>query len=106
MVFLNLSLQDVAALSEIIEEHCTQDRLQNIRDIVSDYEDWRLKEQKNIMDMTDGIVAIFTHASSLVKFSRHFGLSALAYAPLLKNKVAKQACGLGGRVARLMRTPQ
>jgi len=100
---LNLSLQDVAALAEILENSCNGTK--DFSSIGVEYEKWRLDEQEKLMHMTDRIVRVFNHQSSLIKSSRHWGLFLLAYLPLAKQNMARHACGLGGRIAKLMRTP-
>ncbi len=86
---LNLSLQDVMALSKLIE---TQ-QLNSIDTLCQLYESSRIKEQEKMINMTDSIVTVFTHPSFFVRQSRHVLLSLMAYTPL-KKWMAYRACGV------------
>lgn len=99
----NLALRDVAVLAELLAtaRHTRGDPGDPA--LLERYEEWRHADQTRSVDITDGLVRLFTNPLLPVRAARGAGLVALDLLPLAKEALARQTMGLAGRVPRLSR---
>ena len=96
----NLSVRDVAALAEIITEGLTSKQNLGAMSLLNRYGAWRQQEQALTMRCTHGLAALFSTQTFPLMWGRHAGLAALDILTPAKSYLAKQAMGLGGRLAK------
>ncbi|MBI5450100.1 MAG: 2-octaprenyl-6-methoxyphenyl hydroxylase [Gammaproteobacteria bacterium] len=99
----NLGIRDVAVLAQTI---C--DALQAGNDpggsaVLAGYEQWRQRDQRSIIRLTDGLVRLFSNDLAPLVLARSSALLALDLIPGLKRHFARQTMGLAGRLPRLAR---
>ena len=100
----NLGLRDAATLAELIAD----DWRNGLQDpgaaaLLSDYAEWRRRDQRNVVAFTDGLVRLFDLPAGLLGNLRGLGLAAFDVLPGAKNALARRTMGLGGRLTRLAR---
>ncbi len=99
----NLGVRDVAALAE-----CLNDALKIGGDIGSlavlqRYADWRGQDHNEVINLTDGLVRLFSNSSTALALGRNLGLMLTEKFPPLKHLISRQAMGLRGKQPRLNR---
>ena len=100
----NLGLRDAASLAELIADDLRTERPDpGAPSLLSDYADWRKRDQRNVVAFTDGLIRLFDLPGPLLGRLRGLGLAAFDVAPGAKNALARTAMGLGGRLTRLAR---
>ncbi len=96
----NLGLRDVAALADVlsdITEDCGDARL------LHNYTLWRQQDQDNVIENTDTLVKLFSHANPLLGHIRGAGLTILDAIPMAKHCIAQKSMGLDKKQPRLAR---
>lgn len=99
----NLGLRDVAVLSDVLTS--AQEINKHLGDItiLQSYWDWRKEDQKRTQDLTGGLAKGFGLQIPGLGVMRGLGLLATDLLPPIKNRIAKRAMGLAGRLPRLVR---
>lgn len=97
----NLGLRDVAALAETIVDHGHEDAGSDA--VLNAYAQWRVKDQKQVVRLTDSMVRVFRNPLAPVRTARNLGLLGLDLWPGAKTLFARQAMGLNGKLPRLAR---
>lgn len=100
---LNLSMRDIAVLSEIIV-----DRLKLGLDIgapaaLQTYDRWRRTDTLLMAGFTDVLNRLFSNNLASVAVMRDLGIGIVDKIPPLKGFFARQAMGLGGKAPRIVR---
>lgn len=96
----NLGLRDVVALADVITNYqpdCGDARA------LTDYKEWRLNDQDDVIDATGLLVNLFSNANPVLAHSRGAGLSLMESLPPVKRWLARQSMGLSGKQPRLAR---
>lgn len=99
----NLGIRDVAVLAEILTDALDQGRDIGTAKVLDTYKKWRQSDQRTVSFMTDSLVRVFSNDFPPLVLARNIGLLAMDILPPLKNRLAKQAMGLSGRLPRLSR---
>ncbi len=90
----NLCMRDAYTLASLLAQlHASGADLGNYQ-LLKDYEERRLKDQRRVIGFCDLVVNGFTHPNALVKFSRNVGLVLFDKVPFVKPLVATFAMGL------------
>ena len=99
----NLGLGDVAALVEVICEaqHTGEDI--GSSDTLHRYQNWRLAEQQQVAQATDGLVRLFTNPLRSIQWARNLGMIAFNQMPSAKRALARAAMGISGTLPALAR---
>lgn len=99
----NLSLRDVAALAETIEDATEAGEDFGSLDVLNRYADWRERDQRDVIRFSDGLIRVFGSRNPLTRTGRNLGLVALELLPGAKRLVARQTMGVAGRLPKLAR---
>lgn len=98
---LNLGLRDVAALAEVLTE---ADRLgEELVLALPRYERWRRPNTVGMAAVTDGLNALFSRRSDVLRAVRSVGLGLVERRAGLKAVFIREAAGADGDLPRLMR---
>jgi 2-octaprenyl-6-methoxyphenol hydroxylase len=98
---LNLGLRDVAALAEVLTE---ADRLgEDLGVALPRYERWRRADTVEMAAVTDGLNALFSRRSDVLRAIRSVGLGLVDRRASLKALFMREAAGVEGELPRLMR---
>lgn len=92
----NLGIRDVATLAQCIAQKGLNS------DMLDEYLQLRLHDQRVITRSTDGLIQLFTSRFPGVVLARNIGLIALDNIPALKNILARYARGFGGFIPDLV----
>ncbi|MDH3589589.1 MAG: 2-octaprenyl-6-methoxyphenyl hydroxylase [Gammaproteobacteria bacterium] len=95
----NLGLRDVAALADVIADNDDPGDAIALRR----YTQWRESDHDRVINLTDGLVRLFTSDFAPVKLARGAGLAALDLLGAPRGAFARQTMGLRGRLPRLAR---
>jgi 2-octaprenyl-6-methoxyphenol hydroxylase len=99
----NLGIRDVAALAEVIvDAHKNRVDFGQLN-VLSEYENWRSKDHRNVMTATDSMVRLFENPLSVVKAVRNTGILAVDMLPGARHLLSRFAMGLTGRQPKLSR---
>jgi len=102
----NLGLRDVAALAETLADarHAGSGSLDaGSPELLQAYADWRGKDQRKVVDFTDGLIRLFGVSGAAASAVRGISLNAFDILPPVKRELARQTMGLAGRMSRLAR---
>jgi len=99
----NLGLRDVAVLAEVLVEAQSAGRDIGCREVLRTYEEWRIRDQRRVIAMTDGLVRLFSNEFPPLVVARTIGLAMLDALPPLKRVLMRQTMGVSGRQPRLGR---
>jgi 2-octaprenyl-6-methoxyphenol hydroxylase len=99
----NLGIRDVAVLAELLASAARHGEDPGAMPLLQQYADWRRRDHRNVIAFTDGLVRIFTNPLRGVQMVRDAGLLTLDLLPPMKNWLARQTMGLGGKLPRLGR---
>ncbi|ASQ47440.1 2-octaprenyl-6-methoxyphenyl hydroxylase [Legionella clemsonensis] len=86
----NLGLRDVAALAQCILQYGLNPSM------LQQYGGMRRQDQQSIINLTDGLIKIFTSRLPGLSLARNVGLVAVDNLPFLKNRLAYYARGFAG----------
>ncbi len=98
----NLALRDVAAFTEVLAVHRYRGWDIGSYDVLTRYQQWRLRESESIGWFTDGLVRVFANRNPAVSLVRNLGLDAVQAAPAVKRQLLQRTMGLYGKQARLV----
>ncbi len=99
----NLGIRDVAVLTQVLADALKDGSDIGDLDVLRQYAEWRRRDHNSVIAFTDGLVRVFSNPLFPVQFGRDMALTALDFLPPLKNMLARQSMGLGGRVSDLAR---
>ncbi|NNJ93002.1 MAG: 2-octaprenyl-6-methoxyphenyl hydroxylase [Gammaproteobacteria bacterium] len=99
----NLGIRDVAALAEVIVEADQRQADIGQLSVLSEYENWRKKDHRNVMTATDSMVKLFEHPLAVVKMARNAGILAVDMLPGTRHLISRFAMGLTGKQPKLSR---
>ncbi len=100
---LNLSLRDVAALTELIVDRARLGLDVGDRALLTRYERWRRPDTVAMLVATDGLNCLFATDAAPIKLARNFGLGAVGRMQPVKAFFMKTAMGGSGRLPRMVR---
>ena len=99
----NLSMRDVAALIDVLNEARASGQHPGELAVLRRYADWRQQDENIMVAFTDGLIRIFDNPLLPVALLRQNGLLALRYFPGLRRLFTRAVTGRLGRQAGLMR---
>ena len=99
----NLGLRDVALLAEHLVAAARVGADLGEEQLCESYSRTRAADQQGMMQLTDGLVRVFTHPSGLVRAGRSLGLLGMAVSPTARRQLARRTMGYAGTVPRLAR---
>lgn len=89
----NLGIRDVMTLADILATAYQQQQDLGSYELLRQYENARLSDQQNTMDLTDGLLSIFANNLLPLQIGRNMGLMALAQCRTLRQHFAKPTLG-------------
>lgn len=101
----NLGLRDVAALCDCVMDAARLSGNVDTGDteLLARYADWRRRDQRKLVQLTDGIVRLFGQTSAPLRALRNIGMLGFDLIPGVRSLFARHAMGLAGRLPRLSR---
>jgi 2-octaprenyl-6-methoxyphenol hydroxylase len=99
----NLSMRDVATLTEVLQQARINHSDPGEMDILSEYADWRQQDEKTTVAFTDGLIRLFTNPLLPVSMMRQGGMLGLRYFPSLRHFFTRVVSGRSGRQSALTR---
>jgi 2-octaprenyl-6-methoxyphenol hydroxylase len=100
----NLGLRDVASLAELVAERAAKaDSDPGSRDLLGEYDAWRMADRRGVIAFTDGLVRLFANPLAGVRRLRNLGLLAFDLLPPAKAALSRLSTGATGRVPKLAR---
>ncbi|MGE0370886.1 MAG: 2-octaprenyl-6-methoxyphenyl hydroxylase [Gammaproteobacteria bacterium] len=99
----NLGLRDVAALAEVVCDAAAAGRDVGARAVLARYEEWRRRDQEQVLRATDGLVRLFSNDFAPLVLARNAGMVLVDLLPPVKRALMRRAMGLAGRQPRLAR---
>ena len=99
----NLGIRDVAALAEVIVEAHKKESDIGQLSVLSEYENWRKHDHRNVMTATDTMVKVFENPLSIARVARNAGILAADMLPGARHLISRFAMGLTGRQPKLSR---
>jgi len=100
----NLGLRDVASLAELVAERAAQaDSDPGSRELLGEYDAWRMADRRGVIAFTDGLVRLFANPLGGVRRLRNLGLLAFDLLPPAKAALSRLSTGATGRVPKLAR---
>jgi 2-octaprenyl-6-methoxyphenol hydroxylase len=100
---LNLSMRDIAVLSEIIVDRLKLGLDAGAADSLKTYDRWRRTDTLLMAGFTDVLNRLFSNNLASVAVMRDLGIGIVDKIPPLKGFFARQAMGLGGKTPRIVR---
>ena len=99
----NLGLRDVAALAEVVLDAVKGGRDPGSQETLNRYQQWRARDQRGVVEITNLLVRTFSNELPPVKLARNLGVLSLEALPPARHAIARAAMGLQGRLPRLSR---
>ncbi|HIE54330.1 MAG TPA: 2-octaprenyl-6-methoxyphenyl hydroxylase, partial [Chromatiaceae bacterium] len=99
----NLGIRDVAALAEVVIEASRQGLDPGSQVVLERYANWRRRDQRQVIWITDSLVRIFSNRLPVLRLGRNLGLLGVELCPPLRHRIARSAMGIEGRLPRLAR---
>ncbi len=99
----NVGLRDVAALAQVLADAYSAEHDLGTPPVLSNYAQWRHRDQRLVTEFTDTIVRLFSNDSAVLSLGRGLSLAALDLLPPVKQLLMRHATGLAGRQSRLGR---
>ncbi len=99
----NLGIRDVAALSEVVLQAIQIGEDPGAMEVLGRYQNWRRKDQQQVVRFTDTMVRSFSNDLLPVKLARNLGVLALEGIAPARHTIARAAMGIHGRLPRLSR---
>jgi 2-octaprenyl-6-methoxyphenol hydroxylase len=96
----NLGLRDVAVLADLICQHLDDP---GSAELLFDYQQWRNRDQQQVINTTNHLVTLFSNAVSPLGHARGAGLTLMDLMPSAKHQLAKRSMGLNLKQPRLGR---
>ena len=100
---LNLSMRDIAVLSELVVNHLKLGLDTGTPKLLSDYENWRRVDTLLMAGFTDVLNRLFSNNMQSVALARDLGIGIVDKIPTLKGFFARQAMGIGGTAPKIIR---
>lgn len=100
---LNMSLRDVATLSECVIDAQAQDKEIASPSLLKTYERKRRMDNAMMLAATDGLNRLYANSLPPVRLARNLGVRTIAAIPPAKKFFMSQAMGLNGRLSRFVR---
>ena len=100
---LNLSMRDIAVLSELVVSRLKLGLDIGAAQMLADYEQWRRLDTLLMAGFTDLLNRLFSNNLVSVAALRDLGIGIVDKIPALKAFFARQAMGLGGKQAGIIR---
>lgn len=100
---LNLSMRDIAVLSEIIVDRLKLGLDIGAPAVLNTYDRWRRTDTLLMAGFTDVLNRLFSNNLASVAVMRDLGIGIVDKIPPLKGFFARQAMGLGGKTPRIVR---
>lgn len=97
----NLGLRDVAVLAQLISAAAHQGQDLGHTALLEEYRRWRTRDQRRIALFTDGLVRLFSNPLAPIGWMRSTGMILLDICPPIKQRFARHAMGLSGKLPRL-----
>ncbi len=98
----NLGLRDVAALADVLTNTNANKDCGDAR-LLHDYQQWRLQDQDNVIEVTSNLVNLFSNNNFLLGHCRGAALSIIDALPPAKHYLAQKSMGLDRKLPRLAR---
>jgi 2-octaprenyl-6-methoxyphenol hydroxylase len=99
----NLGIRDVATLAEVILDGINTGEDPGSLSLLQRYQQWRKKDQQQVVRTTDVLVRSFSNSISPLKLVRNAGILALEGLPPVRHHIALKAMGIQGHLPRLSR---
>lgn len=99
----NLAIRDVAACAEILVNAKRKHEPLGSRTTLQEYTDWRLQDQKRILQFTNTLDQGFSLSFPFSGMLRGLGLLFTELCPSVKKQLAQTAMGLTGKLPKLAR---
>lgn len=100
---LNLGFRDVAALAEVLVGAHRRGEDIGALDVLERYQAWRRPDSTALALGMDAVNRLFSNDSAILRAARDLGMGAVNALPGLKRAFMRNAAGLSGRPARLLR---
>lgn len=100
---LNLGFRDVAALAEVLVGAHRRGEDIGALDVLERYQAWRRPDSTALALGMDAVNRLFSNDSAILRVARDLGMGAVNALPGLKWAFMRNAAGLSGRPARLLR---
>lgn len=100
---LNLGFRDVAALAEVLVGAHRRGEDIGALDVLERYQAWRRPDSTALALGMDAVNRLFSNDSAILRVARDLGMGAVNALPGLKRAFMRNAAGLSGRPARLLR---
>jgi len=98
----NLALRGVAALAQVIVEAFANGEDISDYAVLKRYDDWRMKDQKQIGGFTHNVVRLFSNKAMPLGVVRGLGLVATDLISLVKHSLSKRTMGISGHLPKLI----
>ncbi len=99
----NLGIRDVAALAEVVLQGIRSGEDPGSTVVLGHYQNWRKKDQRRVVQLTDALVRGFSNDILPLKLARNLGVLVLEGLPTARHLIARTAMGMQGRLPRLSR---
>lgn len=99
----NLALRDVAALTQVLNDHRRRKWDIGSYDVLARYERWRIRESNNVIWFTDSMVRAFSNQYPILTPARSWSLDILQTVPPAKRWLLCRTMGMYGRQPELVR---
>ncbi len=93
----NLGLRDIAALAELIAQQVQQHKNSDPgnKDLLKNYWHWRQADIRQVTQITNGLIKLFSNQSTALAVLRNSGLLMADIIPSVKHSIAQEAMGRG-----------
>ncbi len=93
----NLGLRDIAALAELIAQEVQQHKNSDPgnKDLLKNYWHWRQADIRQVTQITNGLIKLFSNQSKALAVLRNSGLLMADIIPSVKHSIAQEAMGRG-----------
>ena len=98
----NLGMRDVATLAQIIVDNAPDNDIGSLPTL-QQYQDWRKRDQRTIIGLTDNLVRVFSTRFPPLAIARNIGMIAMDLLPPVKHLLATHTMGVAGKLPRLAR---
>jgi 2-octaprenyl-6-methoxyphenol hydroxylase len=99
----NLGIRDAAALAEVLIDAAAAGKDPGALEALQIYQRSRRRDHRTVLLATDALARLFTSPLAPVRTLRDLGMLGIDLIPWARHLLARQAMGLGGRLARLAR---
>ncbi len=100
---LNLGFRDVGALAEVLVDAHRRGEDIGAGDVLERYQAWRRFDSTALALGMDGVNRLFSNDNPALRMARDLGMGLVGAMPGLRRTFIRQAAGIGGKPARLLR---